>query len=229
MTFPAYSDRYQRWIYRYAGWLYDLFARRFFLIFHFNRGRRFILDHGRFAPGQRVVSLGCGTGIQERLIAERLLPDGELIGIDTGPALVARARRLNRHPHVAYLCEDARHTSLMPREYDRALLSFFLHELPQAARAQVLQEAQRLLKPDGLLVVADHRVPLTHRWRLIQKCWWPYWFPGNQEKRTAWDLLRRGIDVELALNGFRVVERHPYPPDGLMEVVLARPATDDST
>ncbi len=219
-------DFFQRLIYGSSATFYDLLAWRFFLIFGPNAGREFIAAQGDFRPGQRVVSLGCGTGMQERRIAKRLLPGGELIGIDSGRALIRRATKLNRSSHVRYVRGDARQTGLPAGSFDRVLICFALHEMPRNMRAAVLTEAFRLLTEDGLLVVADHRIPVSRWMRLLQRVWWLYWFPGNSEKKNAWDMLHRGLDTEIAEAGFSLLRRTPFPKDNIMEVFVAgKPAS----
>lgn len=216
-----YQDFYQRLLYRTSGWFYDLLAWRFFLILGGRKGRDFITDQGRFRPGERIVALGCGTGLQERLIARRLGSEGEVIGIDIGEAQIARARRLNRAANARFLLADARSTGLPDASADCVLLCYSLHEMPHAVRAQVLSEARRLLRRGGRLVVAEHRLPRRFRWRMIQRLWWLTWVPGNSEKYTAWDLLARGLTAELEDAGFILLARYVHQPDEMMEVVLA--------
>jgi len=218
---PSYYDQYQRRLYDASGFLYDLLARRFFMIFGGSVGREFITDRGGFRAGQQVVSLGCGTGMQERSVAPRLLPGGGIVAVDTGPSQIARAEKLNSYPHARFFVGDARDTQLAAASFDRALLCFALHEMPEDVRADVLAEARRLLKPDGKLVVAEHRIPDGKWMRRLQRVWWLNWLPGNTEKHTAGSLLRNTIPAELATAGFCVSARHPFPGDSIMEVVVA--------
>lgn len=47
---------------------------------------------GRLAPGERVVDVGCGAGI-DTLIASRMIgPEGRAIGVDMTPAMIDKAR-----------------------------------------------------------------------------------------------------------------------------------------
>lgn len=47
---------------------------------------------GRLAPGERVVDVGCGAGI-DTLIASRMVgPEGRAIGVDMTPAMIDKAR-----------------------------------------------------------------------------------------------------------------------------------------
>jgi len=46
----------------------------------------------RLQRGDRVVELGCGTGINFPLIVEQIGPEGRLIGVDLSPKMLACAR-----------------------------------------------------------------------------------------------------------------------------------------
>jgi SAM-dependent methyltransferase len=52
-----------------------------------------LLDHAGFAPGERVVEIGCGSGQFARRIAAAVAPDGTVLGLDISPALVQLARQ----------------------------------------------------------------------------------------------------------------------------------------
>jgi trans-aconitate 2-methyltransferase len=49
------------------------------------------LEATPLAPGDRVLDLGCGSGDFTRIVAD-LVPDGEVVGLDPQPALLAEAR-----------------------------------------------------------------------------------------------------------------------------------------
>jgi len=221
MPDAAYQDFYQRLLYRVAGWFYDLLAWRFLLIVGGRKGRDFIVEKGGFQSGDIVVALGCGTGAQERLLARRVGPTGQVTGLDVGPAQIERARRLNRAGNARFLLADARETSLPDASADRVLLCYTLHEMPREVRARVLIEARRLLRENGRLVVAEHHLPGKRRWRLIQRVWWLTWVPGNSEKYTAWDMLARGLTAELEAAGFFPEQQWVHQPDEMLQVLVA--------
>ena len=52
-----------------------------------------LLDHMRLHRGQRVLEVGCGTGDDVRAIARRVGPDGQVLGVDASPLIVAEAVR----------------------------------------------------------------------------------------------------------------------------------------
>src|SRR6516164_5772153 len=52
----------------------------------------------RLRPGETVVDLGCGGGIDVLLAALKVGPTGRAIGIDMTPAMIERARANARQP-----------------------------------------------------------------------------------------------------------------------------------
>jgi arsenite methyltransferase len=47
---------------------------------------------GELAPGERVVDVGCGAGLDTLLAARMVGPAGRVIGVDRSPAMLDRAR-----------------------------------------------------------------------------------------------------------------------------------------
>ena len=45
-------------------------------------------------PGERVLDVGCGSGVVTRALAERIAPGGQAVGLDVSAALLNIAREL---------------------------------------------------------------------------------------------------------------------------------------
>jgi ubiquinone/menaquinone biosynthesis C-methylase UbiE len=218
----GYSSRFLSVAYAAAGPLYDLIVWWGFLpLGGEDACRREFVRWLDLEPGQRVVSLCCGTGSMERamLAAE---PKLSITGVDLGRSQIARARRKNRGRPVTYLLGDAARTDLPSRSFDRVLVALALHEMRRSTRLAVLREAHRLCSSDGRVLVIEHGRPRTRAARFLRGLWWFFWVPGNPEVATSRDLQERGLDNEMRECGLRILQRHTTRPDWI-EAFVATP------
>ncbi|MGM1065586.1 class I SAM-dependent methyltransferase [Saccharothrix sp. Mg75] len=106
--------------------------------------------------GHRVLDVGCGTGNLLRSIGERH-PRVELVGLDPDPKALARAGRKIRRAGLAVRL-DRGFAQELPHpdgSFDRVFSSLMLHHLDTASKDALLAEVRRVLRPDGVLVLAD--------------------------------------------------------------------------
>jgi len=105
-------------------------------------------------PGQRVLDIGCGTG-NLLLALGREHPDVDLVGLDPDHRALARAGRKAHRAGVAVSWRQgfAEELPYPDRAVDRVFSSLMLHHLHD--KAALLAEVRRVLRPDGLFVLAD--------------------------------------------------------------------------
>jgi MoaA/NifB/PqqE/SkfB family radical SAM enzyme/SAM-dependent methyltransferase len=163
------------------------------------------------APGETVLDLGCGTGV-ECFIAARLVgPAGKIIGVDMLPAMLGRASRGavgvadrlgydNLHFKLGYL-EDLP----LPEASVDVILSNCVINLSSHKR-RTFREALRVLKPGGRLVVADVVTPtepdpaIKNDDTLRGEC-----IAGALTEKHLFALLE-----ETGFGAMRVLKRFPY-------------------
>ncbi len=109
-----------------------------------------VLEH--LKPGARILDYGCGYG---RVAAElaALGHDG-VVGVDASPELIKRG--LGENPDLDLRSMDGLPLSFADGSFDAVLLVAVLTCIPgSAAQGKLMAEISRLLRPGGLVYVAD--------------------------------------------------------------------------
>jgi len=105
---------------------------------------------------QTILDLGCSVGMSTFALQE-LYPNAAITGLDLSPHFLAVAKysSIERNSAINWLHSTAEATPLAANSFDLVSSFLMFHELPQLPTQQVLQEAQRLLKPGGYLTIMD--------------------------------------------------------------------------
>jgi SAM-dependent methyltransferase len=111
---------------------------------------------GQVRPGERVVDMGCGAGIDSLIAAKMVGPAGQVIGVDMTPAMLDKARRAAVEAGLTNVEFRQGYAEALPvadRWADVVISNGVLNLMPDKAAA--LSEMARVLKPTGRLQIGD--------------------------------------------------------------------------
>lgn len=111
---------------------------------------------GDLRPGEAVLDLGCGAGVDSVLAARRVGPTGRVVGVDATEEMVAKARAGAAAAGVANAAFHHAEADRLPVADGSAdvVISNGVFNLC-FDKPKVLAEVYRVLKPGGRLQMAD--------------------------------------------------------------------------
>ena len=177
-------------LYRRRAGRYDTSVRVFRLFgFNLDRYRRETVAALGLHPGDQVVELGCGTGLNFAYVQQRIGPEGKIIGVDLTDAMldVARVRIVRERWSNVELVQADVVEWLVPDGVSAVYSTLALTLLPEYDA--VIERVSHALKPGGRLAVLDMKQPQG----------WPTWLV----RFVAWLNKPFGVRLDLAT-------RHPW-------------------
>jgi SAM-dependent methyltransferase len=134
---------------------------------------------GRFDSATSVVEIGCGTGAFAAGLLTAVLPQkARYVGLDVSPRMVGLARRRLApwSDRAEVLRVDGQDPWPAPDGgADRVVATYVLDLLSPEAIAAFLDEAARVLRPDGLLLTAGLAPGPGGLPRLVSDLWTQVW------------------------------------------------------
>jgi arsenite methyltransferase len=111
---------------------------------------------GEIHPGEKVVDVGCGAGIDSLIAAKKTGPRGRVIGVDMTPAMLDKARRAAQETQLSNVEFREGYAESLPVDdgwADVVISNGVLNLMPDKDAA--LAEMSRVLKPGGRLQIGD--------------------------------------------------------------------------
>ena len=123
------------------------------------------------SKNDKILDLCTGTATNAINIS-KVNPTAEIIGVDLSKNMfqVAKAKIEKADIKNIKLYEmDATEMSFVPESFDKILLSLILHEMDEELRSKIINEAKRVLKKDGKIIITEweRSTKLSRRLRFL--------------------------------------------------------------
>lgn len=128
-----------------------------------------IIDAADPFPGMQVLDVPTGTGIIARQFVGRVGEKGVITGVDESREIIERARLAAQSAklslRVQWKCMSLDKLSFPENSFDLVTCVTAFHKLNQE---KFLREAHRILKPGGILLIADELAPELPPGKMIE-------------------------------------------------------------
>ncbi|MGA9714774.1 MAG: methyltransferase domain-containing protein [Aeromicrobium sp.] len=160
-------------------------------------------------PGDTVLDLGCGTGLNHPLLRDRIGPAGRIIGVDASAAMLAQARRRRAGPGRLDLvhADAADLRDAVGDQPVQVVIATYALSIIEDWRS-AWSQAMDLLEAGGRAAVVDLAMP-TGAGRLLSPAAGFACFTGGVDlTRRPWTLVTDHLDrptVETRRSGHTVI------------------------
>ncbi len=155
------------------------------------------LGLARLLPGERVLDLGSGSGMDAFAAATQVAPNGSVTGVDITPEQLAKAERLRPDDHVTFRRARIEELPFANGSFD-AVISNGVVNL-SADKRRVFAEAARVLRPGGRLALADIVTarPIAARTARQADLWAACIAGASEEDRYLVDIEAAGLELRV--------------------------------
>ncbi len=188
--------------YRKKAKRYDITSRLYPVPGYPQRTQRLRTVHALgLRPGDTVVDMACGTGLNFPLLEKVVGPGGRIIGVDLTDAMLARAQdriKTNGWSNVSLVQADAAGFDF-PAGVNAILSTYAMTQVPECA--EVIAHGAAALAAGGRWAVLDLKVPgNTPRWlaQLGTATVRPFASIDQWMMRRPWEAIRAAMREELA-------------------------------
>ena len=199
--------------------LYYEFSQFYDIVFGriFYRRIATVIRSLRIPQGAKVLELGAGTGLSFRAYPQHC----QVVGIDLAPDMLEHAQeKIDRNGwrHLRVMTMNALDLEFPDSSFDYVMAFHLVSVVPDAVR--LMQEAQRVCRPGGTIVVINHFLSDKPILAAIDRRLEPI------TRRLGWHTLRRSdVFDKLPLD---IQNVYKLPRRSLFTIVQAKNRKDDS-
>ena len=119
--------------------------------------KKLLLAEARIKPHDSILDVGCGNGTLLKMFQEQYAIRG--YGVDIAEKMIENARK--NCPDMTFEVNSCEHTSFPDQTFDVVTVCLALHHFPDLNA--FAREVARVLKPHGLLYIAEGHLPVVLR------------------------------------------------------------------
>ncbi|MGD9346992.1 MAG: class I SAM-dependent methyltransferase [Candidatus Aminicenantes bacterium] len=166
-----------------------------------------------------ALDICCGTGTQCQILGNK---NPNVCGLDIDQSMVAYASL--KYPQRKFICADAIRVPFKDRTFKGILISFSLHDKTSETQEKIMEEARRLLDPEGAIVFVD----FENSWNIRSKVGSLFTFmieriAGDEHFKNNRKFLKKGgLRAFIERHQLVEIERHNIEL-GVVSVVVAKP------
>jgi len=178
-----------------------------------------VIEKMDIEPGQSILDLGSGTGRNDCLMAQKIGPQGKIVGLDISDEMIRRAlKRCSQYANIGFKKERIELPLAYKEEFDKVFISFVLHGFEDEQKGGIIRNAYQALKPGGIFHILDYAE------FDIDRMWFPLrWAFVRWECQLAVEFLTLDIKRMLRAEGFTDVREEFYLRRHLRLVSAVRP------
>lgn len=159
------------------------------------------LAFANLQPGMIVLDIGCGRGVDVFLAAQKVTPNGKVIGIDPSPEMLKKAEQTAKKYHlsnVEFRQGEAENIPL-PNDSVDVILSNCVINLSED-KGKAFQEAFRVLKKGGRLDISDIVISTSLPMEIqLDETGWASCLSGALPEQEYLDLLQQAGFTQLEI------------------------------
>jgi SAM-dependent methyltransferase len=151
----------------------------------------------RLLPGERVLDLGSGSGMDVFAAAAQVGRHGSVVGVDITPEQLRKAERLAHEEHVGFHCARIEELPFDAGSFDVVISNGVVNLSPDKRR--VFAQAARVLRPGGRLALADivTELQIAARTTCQPELWAACIAGAGQREDYLADIAAAGLEVHV--------------------------------
>ena len=162
---------------------------------------------------EKIIDLGCGTGSQCSILSKHGF---EVVGIDSSEKMLKVAKKKNMYK-TTFILGDITENIVPHETFDCAIISLVLHTNNRKTIKRILEEAKRVTKKNGFILIADYGYGIHFKGKLVALfIRFIESFTNSSHRTHYFEFMRRGaLQAILSEEKYQVLESFSFYDNAL--------------